>query len=170
LNIALFGFMGTGKTAVGHVLAGRLGWAFLDTDEMIEKQVGMSVSKIFAAAGEPAFRDMEAQTIRLAALMDKAVISTGGGAVLREENVRELEKKGLTVCLNARPETIMGRLKDDVDTRPLLQGADPFLKVQKILNDRRAAYARVRHAIGTDDLSPDQVADQIMALLPSGVR
>ena len=162
--------MGTGKTAVGKILSKRLGWTFLDTDEMIETQTGTTISQIFAKAGEPAFRDTETQTIRLVALMDKTVIATGGGAPLREENVRELEKKGLTVCLLARPETIMERLKDEVDKRPLLKGADPFLKVQKILDDRRAAYARVTHSIATDGLSPEQVADEILALLPAGAR
>jgi len=170
VNIVLFGFMGTGKSAVGKILAGRLGWTFLDTDGMIEKQTGTTVSQIFAKAGEPAFRDMETKTIRLVSVMDKAVIATGGGAPLRIENVRELEKNGLTVCLHARPETVMERLKDEVDKRPLLKGGDPFLKVQKILGDRREAYARAKHSIPTDGLTPEQVAEKIISLLPAEVR
>jgi shikimate kinase len=164
------GFMGTGKSAVGKILAGRLGWTFLDTDEMIEKQTGTTISQIFAKAGEPSFRDMETKTIRLVSVMDKTVIATGGGAPLRQENVRELEKKGLTVCLQARPETIMERLKDEVDKRPLLKGGDPFLKVQKILDDRREAYSRAKHSIPTDGLTPEQVAEKILSLLPAEVR
>jgi shikimate kinase len=164
MNISLFGFMGTGKTSVGKILAARLGWTFLDTDAMIEAEAGTTIATIFAGPGEQAFRDMETRTIRLVALMPKVVISTGGGAVLREDNVRELAAHGVAVCLRARPETLMERLKDEVAKRPLLQGADPFLKVKTILSDRRAAYARVPHAVDTDDLSPEAVADRIMAL------
>jgi shikimate kinase len=96
--------MGTGKSEVGALLAQRLGWQFFDTDTMIEEQVGMSVSDIFARRGEKHFRDTETAAIRLVSLMDKTVIACGGGAVLRKENMDELERNGVVVCLTATPE------------------------------------------------------------------
>jgi shikimate kinase len=167
MNVVLFGFMATGKTSVGRLLADRLGWAFLDTDAMIEKEVGASVKDIFATGGEAAFRQVESRTVGLVSLLDKTVISTGGGVPLDEKNVRDLSRNGLTVCLTAKPETILERLKDEADVRPLLQGGDPYLKVHRLLSDRREAYARAKHQVATDGLTPAQVADRVMALLPS---
>jgi shikimate kinase len=165
MNIVLFGFMGTGKSSVGKILAEKLGWAFFDTDAMIEKETGFTVPEIFSNKGEPAFRDLESKTIALVSLMDKAVISTGGGVPLREENVRELEKNGVTVCLTAKPENILKRLKLETDHRPLLKDGDPFLKIEALLSARRPAYAKARHQIPTDDLTPAQVAEKILLLV-----
>lgn len=163
MNIVLLGFMGTGKTSVGKILAAKLGWVFLDTDAMIEKEVGAPVRDIFKASGEPAFREMEAKTVGLVAMMDKAVISTGGGVPLLESNVRELERNGVTICLTATPETILERVKDEADVRPLLKDGDPSMKIRKLLSDRRAAYARAKHQVATDGLTPDQVAAKVLA-------
>ena len=89
MNIVLTGFMATGKSAVGKLLAQRLGYAFFDTDEMIEKQTGHTIADLFAKGGEPPFRELEAQTVALVSLMDRAVIATGGGVPLRKSNMDE---------------------------------------------------------------------------------
>ena len=168
MNIVLMGFMGTGKSSVGKILAEKLGWSFFDTDEMIEKQTGFTVAQIFQKSGESAFREFEAQTVSLVSLMDRAVIATGGGVPLREENVDALERNGVTVCLEAKPETVLERLKESVDVRPLLEGKDPYLKIHELLSARRAAYARARHKVPTDDLSPQQVAEKVLSV--TGLR
>lgn len=160
------GFMATGKSSVGKILARRLGWPFFDTDRMIEEQTGFTIAQLFTKGGESAFRDLESETVKLVALMDKAVIATGGGVPMREGNVRELERNGMTVALEAKPETILERLQEAADVRPLLQGEDPYLKIHKLLTERKAAYARARHRVATDDLSTEQVAEKILALLP----
>jgi shikimate kinase len=163
LNIVLMGFMGTGKTSVGKILAARLGWAFLDTDAMIEKDVGAPVRRIFETSGEAAFREMEERAVALAAMMDKAVISTGGGVPLSERNVRELERNGVTICLTAAPETILERVKNEAGVRPLLKEGDPLAKIRALLAGRREAYARARHQVATDGLSPERVAERVLA-------
>lgn len=168
MNIVLLGFMGTGKTSVGKILAGRLGRIFLDTDVLIEKEVGAPVREIFATSGEASFREVEARTVALVSLMDGAVISTGGGAPLREDNVKELERNGVTVCLTATPETILERLKDETGVRPLLQGSDPRMAIDRLLSERRTAYARAKHSVATDGLTPAQVADKVLAV--TGLR
>jgi len=170
MNIVLTGFMATGKSAVGKILAEKLGWTFYDTDGMIEKETGLTVTEIFAKRGEAPFRDLETQTLRLLGLLDRAVIATGGGVPLRAENMAELEKNGWVVCLAAQPETILERVGERVEERPLLTDGDPFLKIQKLLRDREKAYARCALRVQTDDLTPEQVAEKILAEAPAGVK
>jgi len=162
MNIVLTGFMGTGKSAVGKLLAARLGWQFIDTDEMIEKEVGMKIPEIFARRGEPAFRDAETEAVRLVSLLDKMVVSCGGGVVLRSENMDELEKSGIVVCLTASPETILARTKNNTD-RPLLKTKDPLAKIKELLSARSGCYARCHCAIDTSTLSPAEVATAILS-------
>lgn len=162
--------MTTGKSSVGALLARRLGWVFLDTDDMIEKQTGSSIATLFATAGEAPFRDLESKTVELVALMDRAVIATGGGVPLRASNMKELEKNGFVVCLTARPETVVDRLKSTGGTRPLLKESDPHARVVALLNARRDAYARCGASVATDGLSPEEVAERVLAILPAGVR
>ncbi|MBL8023094.1 MAG: shikimate kinase [Elusimicrobia bacterium] len=153
--------MATGKSVVGQLLAHRLGWAFFDTDDLIEKQTGHSIADLFAKGGEPAFRDLEAQTVSLVSLMDKAVIATGGGVPLRKSNMDELERNGRVFLLTASPETLVRRLDLASVPRPLLMGATPLDRVRELLNERRASYSRCQETIETDFLTDQQVADKI---------
>ncbi len=146
---------------VGQLLAHRLGWAFFDTDDLIEKQTGHSIADLFAKGGEPAFRDLEAQTVSLVSLMDKAVIATGGGVPLRKSNMDELERNGRVFLLTASPETLVRRLDLASVPRPLLMGATPLDRVRELLNERRASYSRCQETIETDFLTDQQVADKI---------
>ena len=148
MNIVLIGIMGTGKTATGKALAAKLGWQFFDTDEMIEKEAGMTVSEIFARRGEACFRDMETQAIRLLSVLDKTVIACGGGAVLRRENMDELERNGVIVCLSAAPEVIVERVRKS-GNRPLLKVADPLAKIRELERARSEFYRRCHVTIDT---------------------
>lgn len=161
MNIVLTGFMATGKSAVGQLLARRLGYAFFDTDEMIEKQTGHTIADLFAKGGEPSFRELEAKTVSLVALMDQSVIATGGGVPLRTSNMDELERNGRIFCLTASPETIVRRLDLGAVPRPLLAGANPIDRVRELLKEREGAYSRFHETIETDDLTDQQVADRI---------
>jgi shikimate kinase len=162
MNIVLIGFMATGKSAVGRRVAERLGWSFFDTDDMIEQQTGHTIADLFAKGGEEAFRELESKTVSLVAMMDKAVIATGGGVPLRPANMDELERNGRVVLLTASPETILKRLDLGAVPRPLLAGADPVVRVKKLLAQRQPVYARNSLTVSTDGLDENQVVDLIV--------
>jgi len=156
--IALTGFMGTGKTSVGRRLADRLGWSFVDTDVMIETREQRSVADIFAAQGEAYFRAREREAIAAATALDRAVVATGGGALLDERNFDALNQNTLLVCLTARPETILMRTSGH--SRPLLSGEDRGARVRRLLAERAPVYAKVEHAIDTSNLSLEAMDDE----------
>lgn len=160
-NIILTGFMGTGKSTVGRLLAQRLGWQFLDTDDLIEQYARKTISRIFADDGEPAFRALESRVAREVAQLDHHVIATGGGIVLAEPNLRALESAGAVVLLEARPETIFQRVRHETH-RPLLAKPDPRREIDVLLEARRDAYDRIQHHISTEDKTPEQVADDLI--------
>src|SRR5258708_15801955 len=123
-NIILCGFMGTGKTTVGKIIAARLGWQFLDTDHIIEEEAGHPIRTIFAEQGESAFRQMESDVCESLALVKHKIIATGGGIVLTQANRDALVYAGLVVCLNAPADVIVARLSGATDP-PLLASPDP---------------------------------------------
>ncbi|MFH1684441.1 MAG: shikimate kinase [Candidatus Margulisiibacteriota bacterium] len=142
MNIILIGFMGSGKSAVGHQLAKDLQMDYLDCDELIEKTEKMSINDIFAKKGEPYFRDLETEVIKTLGEYDNFVLATGGGMVLREENVKMLKEIGPLVLLWANPETVYQRVKKETQ-RPLLNVPDPLAEIKKILDKRTPVYDRV---------------------------
>jgi|WetSurMetagenome_2_1015567.scaffolds.fasta_scaffold00030_37 shikimate kinase len=160
-NIALTGFMGTGKTEVGKALARKLGYSFVDVDAAIEEKSGLKINDIFSKQGEAAFRDMEAEAIRAASGGDCLIISTGGGAVLRRENMDHLRRKGVVVCLSASPDTILFRTQDSRD-RPLLCVEDPLARIRELLAARQPYYEEADIMVDTEGKSPLQIADEII--------
>ena len=120
--IFLIGFMGSGKTTIGPGLAEKLGYTFVDQDELIEKHYNMTVSEVFAKHGEPKFRETEQQVLSDIVASDNLVISTGGGAPCFFNNMEFMNSHGLTVYLEAEPVTLMQRLRASTDSRPLLKG------------------------------------------------
>lgn len=160
-NIVITGFMGTGKTEVGRILARRLGYAFLDADSIIEQEQNMSITEIFQRFGEAHFRDIESDVIRRLSEKDRVIISTGGGAVLREENMENLRKKGVIICLKASPETILKRTSND-SSRPLLQVEDPLKRIRELLEFRMPYYEKADIIVDTEGKNPVEVAEEIM--------
>ncbi|MBF0564630.1 MAG: 3-dehydroquinate synthase [Nitrospirae bacterium] len=160
-NIVLTGFMGTGKTTVGKLLADSLGMALVDIDGEIEKDAGMTINDIFSKYGESGFREMETGLAKKFSSSRGMVISTGGGIVLRDENMAYLGNNGIIVCLMATPETILARLEGKGD-RPLLKVPDPMAKIKELLEFRRTFYEKADLLVDTDGREPREVAKEIM--------
>lgn len=143
--------MGCGKSTVGKNLALKLGYEFLDTDQMIEEKVGRSISSVFATEGEEFFRKLETKTIKeLNDFCEKKVISVGGGLPLREENRNILNELGMVIYLKAEPDTIFKRVKDDKN-RPLLQTKNPKETIINMLHNREEKYRQAAYLIITVD-------------------
>jgi shikimate kinase len=160
-NIVLTGFMGTGKTEVGRELSRKLGWRLIDLDEEIEKVQASSIQEIFSRFGEPFFRDLETKQIRKFAVEEHVIISTGGGAVIRQENLDILSQKGLVVNLSATPETILQRTGPD-DNRPLLRVEDRLKRIRELLDFRKPFYEKADMVVDTESKTPREVADEIL--------
>ena len=161
-NIVLIGFMGTGKTTIGRLLAKKTGMPLVDMDTLIEERAGKTINKIFADEGEPHFRNLEREMAKELASQENQVISTGGGIVLNPDNIAAFEQTGLTVCLIASPETVLERVKHDT-TRPLLAG-DKEAQIIQLLETRKPLYEAVDHQIDTNRLEPEAIADVIISL------
>lgn len=144
--VFLVGLPGSGKTTVGKQLARRLGLTFIDSDHVIENRLGCTIRDYFEREGEVAFRDVEQAIINELTLKRGIVISTGGGAVLREANRQVLNARGWTVYLKCSPATIYRRLKHD-QTRPLLQVDDPLKKLKDLYRQRDPLYREVAHHV-----------------------
>ncbi len=163
-NIILVGFMGTGKTVVGRALATRLKMKFVDIDGLIEEREGIKISDIFASKGEPYFRKTEKEIVREVSAQSGLVIAAGGGAVIDEDNAKNLKSSGIMVCLAATPDKIFDRTKGHTH-RPLLDVSDPREKIAELLAKRAEYYARADHRIDTTDLSIDEVVRKIAELV-----
>ncbi len=163
-NLALIGFMGSGKSTVGRLLAQKRGWRFVDTDEEIVRAAGRDIPSLFAQEGEAAFREREAEAVRRIAAGERQVIATGGGAVLREENAAALRGAGLVVWLTARPDVVVARTARRAAERPLLAwgGQDLLAHVLRMLGERGPLYQAAAHlVVDTSDRTPQAVAGEI---------
>lgn len=160
-NLALTGFMGTGKSAVGRQLKKLTGFRFVDVDHEIEEAEGMSISEIFAHRGEPAFRDIEAAHIRRLCEGRGQIISTGGGAVLRGDNMEALNESSVLICLMATPEDVYERVRSSRH-RPLLDDHDPLGRVRELMAERAPYYDKAGLAVDTTGKSPFEIATEIL--------
>lgn len=169
MNLVLIGYRGTGKSSLAQMLAARLGWKWVDTDALVEAQAGCSIAEIFARQGEPAFRDLESAALARLAASDRTVVATGGGIVLREANRSVLRALGPVVWLMATPQTILARLAQDPttrDRRPNLTPLGGAAEIEQLLAARRPLYGELaRFAVDTDERTPGQLADEILAHL-----
>ena len=161
--LVLTGFMGAGKTSVGQVIAQKLGREFVDMDVLIEKEEGMSIPKIFETRGEGYFRAREAEWCARLAAQNNLVVATGGGALVNPNN-RAQFKDAFTVCLDAGPEEIYNRLKEE-HHRPLLATPNPQQRIVELMAARRDAYAQIEWHLDTTSKTIDQVAEEIFGLL-----
>ena len=159
-NIALVGFMGVGKSTIGQILAGMLDFEFVDTDRVIETREGRRISEIFAQEGETRFRDLETNLIREYETQQGLILSTGGGLVVRPENLASLRTHALIVCLWASPAVIYERVRYQ-GHRPLLQTPDPQGRIAELLEQRKPAYQQADILVGVDFRSPQETAQYI---------
>lgn len=164
-NIILIGFMGSGKSTIGIGLSYRLKCVLSDTDKMIEKKEGRSISEIFASEGEAYFR--EAETALLRSLREgrtRQIFSVGGGTPLREENRKLLRELGTVIYLKVSAETVCERLKGDT-TRPLLQAENPMERIAALLREREEIYREAADmTVEVDGKKPAKIVEEIAAL------
>ncbi|GAF89388.1 unnamed protein product [marine sediment metagenome] len=165
-NIALTGFMGSGKSAVGKVLAGRLGRRFVELDDMIEETAGRTIPDIFRQDGEIAFRELEIEATRRVSKGADLVIACGGGIVLNMINIDRLRETSRIVYLTASPRIILKRVSIEEGQRPLLEVDNPTLTIGELLKFRKPFYERAADiVIPTSRSSIDRVADLIIRSL-----
>ena len=160
-NIFLMGFMGAGKTTVGKILAKRLRLTFIDLDEVIEKELNLTIQEIFSRYGEDFFRDAETKALRSIADKDRYVVATGGGVVLRKENWQIMIANGITVYLRAPAEVLWTRVRNNT-SRPLLQVENPFERLCELFTQRIPQYEKADLIVDTENVSPEDVAEEII--------
>jgi len=163
-NIILTGFMGTGKTTLGQLLAEKIGYEFIDTDTLIEQQTGESISKIFATQGEKSFRQLETELVKKLAGKSGLVIATGGGLVLNPVNIMELNRTGRIFCLTASPKEILQRVTQQGNSRPLLQEEDPLQKIVTLLQQRDPIYQQFPQ-ISTSDSTAEKLVEKTLKFI-----
>ena len=167
-NIALVGFMGSGKTTIAIELSHRLKMRYVSVDDMIEKREKATINEIFSKKGEEYFRSVEAGCLKEALAGEGAVIDTGGGAVLKDENWANMKELAVTICLAADEETIMARTKK-YKHRPLLNVEDPRQRIRSLLAKREPFYARADHCVDTGKLTVKQAVDRIIEIYTASV-
>lgn len=164
-NIALVGFMGTGKSTVGKDLSRKLEMGYMDTDAMIQEKMGMTIKEIFKRYGEAHFRKLEKEVVAEVSEAKNTIILCGGGVVLKQENVENLRKHSKVILLKAQPETLYERIRQD-DTRPVLKGQMSLEGIRDLLEKRKEAYNESADmTIQTDDKSVDEISTQIITQL-----
>jgi shikimate kinase len=160
-NIALIGFMGTGKSTVGQLVASMLKFRFVDTDEMIEGMANRRISDIFASEGEARFRQYEKQAVERLKDLKMTVISTGGGMVTNPENLASLKQHSLVVCLWCSAEGIMKRVGHQ-SHRPLLRVENPLERIRALLEERAPAYRQADILLSSEFRKPREVATHVV--------
>ena len=162
-SIAFVGFMGTGKTVVGKLLAKKLGKEFIELDDLIEKKAGKSIPEIFRQDGEIRFRELEIEVTKAIASRKNAVIACGGGIVLNTINIERLRQECVIVCLTASTSVILKRTSMDKGGRPLLAVADRAHEIEKLLKLRRPFYERAADiTVNISRLRLDAVVERII--------
>lgn len=162
MNIVLTGFMATGKTKIGKSLAELSGFSLVDTDALVEAAAGMTINEIFSEYGEERFRELETEASKKAAELDRAVISTGGGTVLKKENIDALRKNGVIVNLAPGFEVIRARAAAAASTRPLMNGQS-MDDIEKRFNERKPFYDNCDIKIKvTNEKTPSEHAKEIL--------
>lgn len=149
VNLYLVGFMGTGKSTIGRLVAQRIGFALFDSDQEIERAQGRSIPEIFAADGEPAFRALERRFIEGGHPATRSVVSCGGGLIVQPGMLDAVKARGVVVCLHASIETILARTERS-RSRPLLDVADPEARVRALYAQREPIYKQAGTVLLTD--------------------
>lgn len=165
MNLILIGYRGTGKSVVGRIVAQRLKMDYVGMDARIVDRAGISIPEIVKRHGWSWFRDLESELAAELAQRDNLVIDTGGGVIERPENIAALKASGRIVWLIASVETIVARIQDDTQRPALVEGKTFTEEVAEVLAARHAKYKNAsQYQIATDELTPEQVADEIMEI------
>jgi shikimate kinase len=162
-NLVLIGFMGSGKSTVGKLVAAHLEMEFMDVDHWIEEKEGVLISEIFECAGEKAFRDIESKAVEELAQKQNLVLATGGGVVLRPSNLEALRKNGVLIHLYVDAETVLQRTKKHAH-RPLLKTEDPLAKIKSLMEERRSLYEAIPLTVNTVGRLTQDVAKDVESL------
>ncbi|MDD4752326.1 MAG: shikimate kinase [Desulfitobacteriaceae bacterium] len=164
-NIVLIGFMGTGKTAIGRIVARMLNYHFVDTDQMVEEATNLTINQLFRKHGEIRFRSEEALVVKKLAGRERLVIATGGGLVLNPENVKLLKQKGIFVLLTADPKVVLERVSRK-NTRPLLAKGKNMETIMSLFKDRSRFYAEyAEFTVDTSHISLEESAEKIVQIV-----
>lgn len=167
MNIVLIGFRGTGKSYVGKAIAYHMKRKFIDADDYLEQKVGKTIKEIFSEGGEEGFRQIESGIIEELGLLDDVVIAAGGGAVLNEENIKNMKRNGFVVLLEADVETIHKRLAEDTKgqvQRPGLTNMKQYEEIKYLLAYRRPFYKKAADCcVDTTKLSKNQLAEKVIS-------
>jgi shikimate kinase len=162
-SIALIGFMGSGKSTIGPLLAEALGEEFIDLDNVVTEEVGKTVGEIFAEEGEAAWRQLERKALKVSLSGRRVVLSCGGGIVLDSENRKLLKDRCLTVYLQVSPEVILERLRGDTG-RPLLDVGEPEAELRRLYSERLPIYETAADiTVSTDKKTPAVLAQEILS-------
>ncbi len=157
--------MGAGKSTVGEILSASIGYKFIDLDRLIEETTNRKIPEIFSELGENQFRNLETEhLVKVSKIGENAVISTGGGIVLKPKNLTIMESSGTTIYLKAGIETIWERIKDD-NGRPLLNVDNPYGTAAELLESRKKLYENSDIIVDTDLLTPQLVSEEIAGLI-----
>lgn len=162
--IFLVGFMGCGKSTIGRMVAKRLGFAFADTDKMVEEAAGKSIEEIFGHDGEAAFRRMETEILLLISPQDDIIVATGGGAPCTPGNIDIMSRTGRIVYFDTEPERLFGRLKRGRERRPKIAGMDDaalMAFIKKSLSEREKYYSQASVIIDCNGVSDEYIASHI---------
>ena len=168
-NIILTGPMGSGKSIIGKLLAKKLNYTFIDTDDLIESNEDISINEIFNKKGESYFRKLENNICKELSSKKNLVIATGGGIVLNPENIKYLRKNGIIVNLKSSVDTLWNRIKNS-SNRPLLKVENPFEKLKKIVEEREEFYNNADIFIFTDDLTVEEIIDNLIEKLREVIK
>jgi shikimate kinase len=160
--LLLIGFMGSGKTQVGRLLARSLHVPFVDLDESIARDAGCGIPDLFAREGEDGFRRREHEALKRSLQPGGRIVSCGGGIIVRPENRDLLLAQPHVYCLRVSAESVLKRVGNDPN-RPLLHGADPLTRIRELQQQRAPWYALFPHQIDTDGFRPSEVADRILS-------
>ena len=163
-NIAIVGFMGSGKTVVARALAKELGMRYVGVDSLVEKKENKKISDIFSENTEEYFRKIESQVIEEVSKEEGVVIDAGGGAVIKEENIKNFKATGVIICLSASIDVILARTGKH-SHRPLLKVDNPKKRIEELLSSRAKYYAKADYTIDTSDLSVLQIVEKIKAII-----
>ena len=164
MRIYLIGFMGSGKTTIGKPLAKKLGYQFIDQDDMLEKRFNMTITKVFETLGETVFREAEQKVLAELSEFENVVIATGGGCPCFFDNMKLMNKHGLSIYLKGDPKTLVHRLKDSHGTRPLIKDKTDSELIQYVtskLEEREQFYSQAKITVQTKDLKVTDVLNRL---------